>query len=134
MKTETQTAQKVTSLGLSKALNGAGAKQESEASWSKNPFDPDEQWTLVREPVEQRSATDWVAAFDCPELLEQLPSHISDGNKEYWLTLEKLGDEYHAMYFEYHHGSFDKEAVEVLGRLLLWGLENGHCKKSGSGS
>lgn len=131
MKPVAQTVQKVTSLELSRAIKGAGAKQESEDFYARRGS----KWrrysntTGPARIVGYDGIEEIVAAFDCVELLDELPGHISDGAKEYWLTLEKLSDEYHAMYCDYHHGPCGSAAVEVLGKLLLWGLENGYVEK-----
>lgn len=114
------TEQKVTSLELSKALKKARAQQESEAYWSRNPFEPDEQWVLVRGSMEQRSATDWVAAFDCPELLEDL-MYLDEG-------AVSLDVSFAGSCAKWSDGTswrdeWDVRPAEALGKLLLWYLK-----------
>ncbi len=131
----TQMVQKVTSLELSKALKAAGTRQESERFYARrgSEWKPYSNATGPARQVGYDGIEEIVASLDCAEILEELPSYVSDGAKERWLTLEKLSDEYHAMYCDYHHGTCGTAVVEILGKLLLWGLENGHVEKSEGG-
>ncbi len=116
------TEQKTTSLELSKALEEAGVKQESEKWWYRH----DKTGEYEVDPFCDGHQERMYSSFDCHELLEGLP-----------LGEKVLVSSTHDRTYTARCGCIDDSETEqcgtpaeALGELKLWYLENGHCEKS----
>lgn len=108
--------QKVTSLELSRKLSKSGAKQESYYFWAEYV---DGAKHLYRTDGNAPSHSHQCSAFDCEELLERVPKGSDVGSRNYGFAAI-LGSE---AFEDLHSPS------EALGKLYLWGLENGEIKE-----
>lgn len=112
--------QHVTSLELSRKLDKAGVKQESEFYWDNVSFSSSNpQWQINKSGK--------YSAFLASELLEMLPDKITasiiytDKKYSYAVGKGQLGDNDLSI-----HQGHNKSLPKAAGEMVLWCKENGH--------